>query len=111
MKIQSLLKAGSNARILDSAGLHLQLRGKGRNGTGRASWVLRYVSPLTHKTRELGLGAFEQVGLAQARVKAAEARVPVSKGIDPVEAKRPAKAITIEHAQSFGTAAATFFGS
>jgi integrase len=108
LKIQSLLKAGSNARVLDAQGLHLQLRGKGRNGTGRASWILRYVSPITHKTREMGLGAFEQVGLAQARVKAAEARVMVSQGIDPVEAKKPART-TGPGVPTFGAAAANFF--
>jgi integrase len=102
-KIESLLKAGRNARILDSAGLHLQIR-----GPGRASWILRYVSPLNGKTRELGLGAFEQCGLAKARVKAAEARVMVSKGIDPVEAKKPAKVIA-RASQTFGATAEAFF--
>jgi integrase len=63
---------------------------------------------VTGKTREMGLGAFEQVGLAQARVKAAEARVLVSKGIDPVEAKKPARA-TGPGVPTFGEAASNFF--
>jgi integrase len=103
-KIESLLKAGRNARMLDSQGLHLQIR-----GPGRASWILRYVSPLTGKTREMGLGAFEQCGLAQARVKAAEARVLVSKGIDPIEAKKPARVIAGQHVPTFGATAENFF--
>jgi hypothetical protein len=32
LKIQSLLKAGSNARVLDAQGLHLQLRGPWSEG-------------------------------------------------------------------------------
>jgi hypothetical protein len=51
LKIASLLKAGRKVRALDANGLHLQVR-----GPGRASWILRYVSPTNHKTRELGLG-------------------------------------------------------
>jgi integrase len=71
---------------------------------------MRYVSPLTGKTREMGLGSFEQVGLAEARAKAAEARALVFKGQDPVEAKQPtcgAKAMTAT--PTFGSAAETFF--
>jgi integrase len=81
-KVESLLKSGKKCRKLDGAGLHLQIR-----GTTNASWVLRFVSPLTGKTRECGLGSVSMVGLAEARQKAAEARVMVSKGIDPVAAK------------------------
>jgi hypothetical protein len=102
-KIESLMKAGRQCRALDEKGLHLQVR-----GVNRASWILRYVSPLSGKTRELGLGAFERCGLAEARVKAAEAKILVSKGIDPVEAKKPAKIIA--HASpTFGATAENFF--
>jgi integrase len=103
-KIEALLKVGRKARHLDGQGLHLQVR-----GIGRASWILRYVSPSTGKTRELGLGSWQQVGLAEARKRAAEARVMVSKGIDPVEAKKPARAAAGPHVPTFGAAAETFF--
>jgi hypothetical protein len=63
-KIESLLKAGRKCRALDGQNLYLQVR-----GVNRASWILRYVSPLSCKTRELGLGAIAQVSLAQARAK------------------------------------------
>ena len=69
-KVKSLLKQGKQGRVLDGAGLHIQIR-----GTTNASWVLRFVSPVTHRTRELGLGSVSQVTLAEARQKAAEARV------------------------------------
>jgi hypothetical protein len=75
----------------------------------RAEWILRYISPVTGKTREMGLGAVAQVSLAQARVKANDARGLASKGIDPVEAKRPTRAKTIEHVPSFGMVAENFF--
>jgi integrase len=105
-KIESLLKAGRNTKVLDSGGLHLQVR-----GPGRASWILRYVSPISHKTRELGLGAFEQVGLAEARAAADEARALVRKKIDPIEAKRPTKVIVGPGGPTFGATAEAFFES
>lgn len=81
-KVESLLKSGKECRKLDGAGLHLQVR-----GTSNASWILRFVSPVTGKTRECGLGPVHMVSLAEARAKAAEARVMVAKGVDPVAAK------------------------
>jgi integrase len=84
-KIESVLAKGQCRRHLDSMGLLLQVR-----GVGRASWVLRYVSPITHRTRELGLGAFGKVSLAEARAKAAEVRVQVSKGVDPIATMKKA---------------------
>jgi integrase len=80
-KIESLLKAGRKCRVLDGLGLHLQVR-----SNTNASWVLRYLSPLTGKTRELGLGSVSQVTLAVARQKAAESRLIVSRGQDPLNA-------------------------
>jgi hypothetical protein len=104
LKVASLVKAGRNARVLDSEGLHLQVR-----GPGRASWILRYVSPVTGKTREMGLGAVAQVSLAEARDAARDARAQVRKKIDPVEAKRPARATAGPESPTFGATAEAFF--
>lgn len=69
----------------DGAGLFLIVR-----GTGRA-WVLRYTSP-DGRRREFGLGSLDKVGLKRARLDAAEVRVKVGRGIDPVDEKQAARA-------------------
>jgi integrase len=104
-KIEALLKVGRNARVLDGQGLLLQIR-----SVNRASWIMRYASPVTGRTRELGLGSWQNVGLAEARQKAAEARLLVSKGQDPIAAKQP---VTVRKAavMSFGDAAEAFFNA
>ncbi len=81
-KIESLLKVGKKCRTLDEKGLYLQLK-----SSTNASWILRYVSPTKHKTCELGLGPVSRISLAEARQKAAEARLQVSEGVDPITAK------------------------
>jgi integrase len=58
--------------------------------TGGRSWVLRVM--IAGKRREMGLGGFPDVKLADARRLARDAREAISKGIDPVEERRAAKA-------------------
>jgi hypothetical protein len=50
--------------------------------TGARRWVLRFMSQ--GKSREMGLGAFPEVGLADAREKALAARKLVKDGVDPI---------------------------
>ena len=64
-------------------GLALQVRA----GSGR-SWILRAV--MGRKRRDMGLGAYPSVSLAQARQKASEAREMMRQGIDPLERQRAA---------------------
>lgn len=71
------------------AGLYLQLAPKG----GR-TWILRML--VGGRRRDIGLGGFPTVTLAQARDKAREARDKVERGIDPVEERKSAKARLIE---------------
>lgn len=59
------------------AGLHLQVT----QGAGR-SWLLRYM--LAGTRREMGLGPFPEVGLADARLQAAQARQRLREGGDPL---------------------------
>jgi integrase len=61
----------------DGAGLYLRV-----NRTGSKSWALRFT--LNGKPREMGLGGLTSVGLADARKKAADARLLLSDGHDPV---------------------------
>ncbi|MFP5479584.1 MAG: tyrosine-type recombinase/integrase [Alphaproteobacteria bacterium] len=71
------------------AGLYLQLTPNG----GR-TWILRML--VGGRRRDIGLGGYPTVTLAQARDKAREARDKVERGLDPVEERKAAKAKLIE---------------
>ena len=68
-------------RFSDGGGLHLFI-----SKTGRKSWVLRIT--VDGRRRDIGLGGFPSVSLAQAREKAADYRVAVAGGRDPLADKR-----------------------
>ena len=68
------------------AGLHLQV-----TDTGGRSWILR--ATVGNRRRDIGLGGFPDVPLADARDKARAAREAIAQGSDPVEQKRAARAI------------------
>jgi integrase len=75
-------------------GLYLLTR-HGKPGAGGAvsiskSWVLRYM--LRGFRRDMGLGAYPVVSLADARRKAEDARRQIAAGTDPVDAARAAAA-------------------
>ena len=58
-------------------------------GQGRAYWTYRYRSG--GKERETSLGPYPEITLEQARIKHAELRAMVLKGIDPVADRRNAR--------------------
>ncbi len=70
----------------DGGGLYLQVT---RSGVGqiRKSWVLR-VRLLSGRIREMGLGSLHDVGLAEARLAADDARKLAREGHDPIEVRR-----------------------
>ncbi len=59
---------------------------------GHGKWELRFVSPLTGKRRDAGLGSYPEIGIASAKEKAEAMRKLVAEGIDPLEAKAREKA-------------------
>lgn len=61
--------------------------------SGARSWILRTL--IGGKRRVLGLGAYPEVSLAQARDKAREAKEKVRQGIDPIEEKKAARAALV----------------
>ncbi|MBT6366791.1 MAG: DUF4102 domain-containing protein, partial [Bacteroidetes bacterium] len=65
-------------------GLILQVKGASR------SWILRI--PVGGKRRDIGLGGFPAVGLAQARKNARDIRIKVAQGIDPIQERRDQQA-------------------
>lgn len=64
----------------DGNGLRLIVRASGK------TWVFRY--QLAGKRREMGLGAYPQIGLKDARTKAEEQRSIIRSGIDPLTKSR-----------------------
>ena len=54
---------------------------------GRGQWVLRFVSPVTGKRRDMGLGSYPSTGVARAVEKALNAREQIEDGIDPILAR------------------------
>jgi integrase len=64
----------------DGGGLQLSV-----SATGSRKWVLRYTR--VGKAREMGLGAFPEVGLAEARERAIDARRVLRDGRDPIAAR------------------------
>ncbi|WP_291773541.1 site-specific integrase [Castellaniella sp.] len=60
---------------------------------GRGKWILRYVSPVTGKRRDMGLGSYPDTGVARAIEKALEARQQIQDDIDPILARQSTRAI------------------
>ena len=69
-------------------GLYLQI-----TRSGGRSWILR--TTVGNARRDIGLGGFPTVTLAQARDKAREARGKIERGVDPVAERQAAKAALI----------------
>jgi Arm DNA-binding domain len=72
-------------RYGDGGGLYLEIRREGNK-----SWAFRYM--IDGKARELGLGPLHSVSLAEARVRAREARQVILGGRDPIDSRRAARA-------------------
>lgn len=95
-KIAAALSAAQVAK-LSEAGLYavggvagLQLR---IDPGGSRHWILRV--KVGTKRRDIGLGGFPTVTLAQARERAREARELIWRGIDPVEQRKAARAALV----------------
>jgi integrase len=85
LAVKAAIKPG---RYQDGRGLMLLVK-----PSGARTWVLR--AQADGKRRDFGLGALVDVGLAEARVKADAIRKQYKSGIDPVEAKRAARAARV----------------
>lgn len=93
LDVKRLVHPGGKGNVMvpvgGVAGLYLQLAPKG----GR-TWILRML--VGGRRRDIGLGGFPTVTLAQARDKAREARYKVERGIDPIEERKAARTRLIE---------------
>jgi integrase len=59
---------------------------------GEGKWILRFVSPASARRRDMGLGAYPAVSIAEARKSALAARELLRVGLDPIESRLSAKA-------------------
>jgi integrase len=71
--------------------LYLEVSSDGRS----RRFLLRFVSPITHRATEAGLGTHPTLSLSGARAKASEMRAMIAKGVDPIVQKREARAAKI----------------
>jgi integrase len=83
IEVQKIKAPGMYA---DGAGLYLQV-----TGNTAKSWVLRY--SLRGKAREMGLGSFRKVSLADARRKVGDYHKLLDDHIDPIEHRTQARAV------------------
>lgn len=68
-----------------AAGLLLQI-----TPTGAKSWLLR--TTVAGTRRAMGLGSYPEVGLAEARERAREAKRKIAAGVDPIEERKATRA-------------------
>lgn len=83
VEVKRLTKPGLHA-VGGVAGLQLQV-----TKSGAKSWILRAL--IGTKRRDIGLGGFPDVTLAQAREKARETKGQIKQGIDPIESRKAAR--------------------
>jgi integrase len=97
-------KAKGPAVLHDGGGLYLRV-----STTGAKSWVFRF--QLDGKRRDMGLGPFPDISLAEARAKATEHRKQRHDGIDPLDAKeahRQAQRVSVAKGRTFRECASEF---
>lgn len=87
LQVRRLTQPGHHA-VGGVAGLALQVA-----PGGARTWILRVT--IGNKRRDMGLGGFPDVELAQAREKARAARALVEQGVDPIAQRRQAKSALI----------------
>jgi len=99
---------------MDAEGLSLLLPARKPDATPseRGAWVLRFT--FNAKRFDMGLGAYPDWGLAEARAKAAEARAKLRDGVNPQAARAEARNVKISEAaedRSFAAIAAACIAS
>lgn len=97
-------KAKGRAVLHDGGGLYLRV-----SPTGSKAWVFRF--QLDGKRRDMGLGPYPDISLAEARRRAGEHRNQRRDGIDPLDAKvaqRQAQRLAVVKGRTFRECAAEF---
>lgn len=97
-------KAKGPAVLHDGGGVYLRV-----SASGAKSWVFRF--QLDGKRRDMGLGPFPDISLAEARGRATDHRKQRHDGIDPLDAKeaqRQARRLAVAKGRTFRECAAEF---
>jgi integrase len=97
-------RAKGPAVLHDGGGLYLRV-----SATGAKSWVFRF--QLDGRRRDMGLGPYPDISLAEARGKATDHRKQRHEGIDPLnarEAKRQAQRVSETKGRTFRQCAVEF---
>tara|TARA_R110001592_G_scaffold302026_1_gene573778 strand:- start:4632 stop:5840 length:1209 start_codon:yes stop_codon:yes gene_type:complete len=79
--VEKHTKAGTPGMYLDGDGLYLRVK-----SAAGSSWIYRY--RFNKKLRDMGLGSYPEVSLAEARALAADARKMAKTGTDPLDARK-----------------------
>lgn len=74
---------------------------------GRGKWVLRYVSPVTGKRRNAGLGSYPEITIAEAAKRASAMRIELAEGKDPLEERIKVRVEVTRTVPTFKDAAET----
>jgi hypothetical protein len=83
LTLDDIAIAAPRSKLRDADRLYLRIG----NTRGKGKWFLRYVSKVTRTRRDLGLGAFPETSIEQARVRADAARKLLRAGVDPLQAR------------------------
>jgi integrase len=100
-------KSAAPGKYTDGDGLRLHVY-----ASGARTWVYRYM--LRGRSREMGLGGYPEVSLAEARESAAHYRKILKSGVDPIahrEERRKRKALETAKAITFVECAARYIRS
>lgn len=100
-------RAKGPAVLHDGAGLYLRVA-----ASGAKAWVFRY--QLGGKRRDMGIGSYPAISLADARQRAAEYRRQRHSGIDPLHARnteRQAQLIAVARGRTFRECAVEYIAS
>ena len=85
LTIKTINAAKQPGKLMDGDGLHLTV---GHNQSKR--WVHRFM--FQGKRRDMGLGSYPTVSLAEARLRRDQNKRLLSEGIDPIEAAKTTRA-------------------
>lgn len=100
------LTADKDLFITDGGGLELVIK----ISSASALWRFRYYKPVTKKRGMISLGAYPEIGIADARKLKDEARELIARNIDPIEHRKEKQRIQeANRANTFKCVAALWF--
>jgi integrase len=89
LTVKFVERVNTPGKYTDGGGLLLQVQ-KRADGHTAKSWLVRYRSKFG-RMREMGIGTFDLVPLADARAKALQVRQKAAAGTDPINEKRSSR--------------------